>query len=540
MKCFKLLPPLFLGALLCSACGGSGYSSKTSSQEYSFEDKSFSNIYLASNIDPAVLSQHIESKNGKKVRKEDAGGGALGQYFEACSYDSFCYDYHLANGVSVCDVWFFPNTGAFIVRNDGRQNSSLDNAPISYSREMSTHWVFKIGQKASSAGYAGWYTYKAYYDHVAQAWYNATVTLKPSVLHIAVPEDYFCWSYFDNYSADVRLTSVPIGDSNKADQLCRSELNDIAKMASDRIAFAFSSLEDDFREANNSYHLFNDSQGAPFSPGSHVSDSGGQPTQSSESSQSTSQSGGHSSSSQSSSSSTRNTSDSSGSSSSQSTSSSSSIQYDYAEYYDYDGTLLASVPFKHGSSIPTYPNPNPTRPDDNERQLTFQFSGWDFEDLGDIKKYTAKYESCTIGININLGGTVTSYSGTSKDVVIPSAWNGVSVFWISSEAFIENATVESITMPDTIREIYSVSFAGCSSLKTINIGKGVTSIGMRAFRNCISLTSIFIPITVESMGNYVFENCTSLTINCEAESKPQYWDSYWNSSNCPVNWGVSC
>ena len=80
-------------------------------------------------------------------------------------------------------------------------------------------------------------------------------------------------------------------------------------------------------------------------------------------------------------------------------------------------------------------------------------------------------------------------------------------------------------------------FTNCDSLTSVVIPDSVTSIGDRAFRGCDSLTSVEIPDSVISIGELAFYNCTSLTIYCEAESKPNGWDSSWNPSNRPVVWG---
>ena len=49
-----------------------------------------------------------------------------------------------------------------------------------------------------------------------------------------------------------------------------------------------------------------------------------------------------------------------------------------------------------------------------------------------------------------------------------------------------------------------------SSIKAVEVEKGVTSIGNRAFYNCTSLTSIEIPDSVTSIGYNAFYGCTSL------------------------------
>jgi hypothetical protein len=70
-------------------------------------------------------------------------------------------------------------------------------------------------------------------------------------------------------------------------------------------------------------------------------------------------------------------------------------------------------------------------------------------------------------------------------------------------------------------------------------GKPVTAIGEDAFSNCYSLKSVVIPNSVTTIGSEAFFGCNSLTIYCEAESKPEGWDSYWKNSNRPVVWGHS-
>lgn len=96
-------------------------------------------------------------------------------------------------------------------------------------------------------------------------------------------------------------------------------------------------------------------------------------------------------------------------------------------------------------------------------------------------------------------------------------------------------SLTSIEIPSSVTSIERFAFKGCSSLTSIEIPSSVTSISKRAFEMCSSLTSIVIPSSVTNIGEFAFWGCSSLTIYCEAESKPDGWDSYW--TDCPVIWG---
>jgi len=71
--------------------------------------------------------------------------------------------------------------------------------------------------------------------------------------------------------------------------------------------------------------------------------------------------------------------------------------------------------------------------------------------------------------------------------------------------------INSATINDNCKFIYSSAFYNCSSLTSVIIGNSVTSIGSSAFEGCSSLTSIVIPNSVTSIGGSAFSGCTSLT-----------------------------
>jgi len=109
------------------------------------------------------------------------------------------------------------------------------------------------------------------------------------------------------------------------------------------------------------------------------------------------------------------------------------------------------------------------------------------------------------------GNTITKYTGTQKDIVIPSVINGVNITSIGGKAFnIKDLT--SVTIPNSVTSIGNQAFSE-NQLTSVTIPNSVTSIGEGAFyRN--KLTSVIIPNSVTSIGGSAFENnqLTSVTI----------------------------
>lgn len=140
------------------------------------------------------------------------------------------------------------------------------------------------------------------------------------------------------------------------------------------------------------------------------------------------------------------------------------------------------------------------------------------------------------------GICITKYKGDKSTVEIP---NGV--VRLESQAFKKCTFLTSITIPASVKSIWSDAFYECDNLKTIfyigdvaswckisglsNImsnnrtlyigGKkvegdlvipdSVTSIGSSAFKGCTGLTSIVIPDSVTSIGDNAFYGCSGLT-----------------------------
>ena len=93
-----------------------------------------------------------------------------------------------------------------------------------------------------------------------------------------------------------------------------------------------------------------------------------------------------------------------------------------------------------------------------------------------------------------------------KDSVIPN-----SVDEIKTNAFSGCSSLTSIEIPNSVTEIGGYAFEGCSGLTSIEIPNSVTKIGGHAFSGCSGLTSIEIPNSVTEIGWYAFSGCSGLT-----------------------------
>ena len=71
-------------------------------------------------------------------------------------------------------------------------------------------------------------------------------------------------------------------------------------------------------------------------------------------------------------------------------------------------------------------------------------------------------------------------------------------------------SIESITIPDTIKVLQDNIFRHCGKLKDVHLGMGLTTIEDNAFEGCSSLKSISLPNGIKSIGSYAFAHCTNL------------------------------
>lgn len=106
--------------------------------------------------------------------------------------------------------------------------------------------------------------------------------------------------------------------------------------------------------------------------------------------------------------------------------------------------------------------------------------------------------------------TITGYSGSGGDLVIPSSINGYEVTAIANNAFNSTRTITAITIADTLTSIGVSACANCSGLRSVQIGTGVHTLPGGVFINCSSLTNLVLSDRVVSFGSSLFENCSNL------------------------------
>ncbi len=98
---------------------------------------------------------------------------------------------------------------------------------------------------------------------------------------------------------------------------------------------------------------------------------------------------------------------------------------------------------------------------------------------------------------------ITEYIGDSKDVVIPESYNNYKVTVVGKSVF-NGSDIQSVTFPDSIREIKDFAFSSCQNLKSVKLPKNLKILGASVFFNCSELSEVEIPASLEDMGLRTF------------------------------------
>lgn len=96
------------------------------------------------------------------------------------------------------------------------------------------------------------------------------------------------------------------------------------------------------------------------------------------------------------------------------------------------------------------------------------------------------------------------------DYTILSEVKGLPVTEIAKNAFSGNATLTTVTIPDSITKIGYEAFSKCSELKEVTIGAGVKAIPESGFNYCQKLTTVTFSEGLEKINKSAFANCMKL------------------------------
>lgn len=80
--------------------------------------------------------------------------------------------------------------------------------------------------------------------------------------------------------------------------------------------------------------------------------------------------------------------------------------------------------------------------------------------------------------------TITEYVGSAADVIIPDTIGGKPVVAIGMNAFMDQHSLKSVTIPDCVTRIEFGAFFRCGALESVNLGRGIREIDASVFYNC--------------------------------------------------------
>ncbi len=173
-----------------------------------------------------------------------------------------------------------------------------------------------------------------------------------------------------------------------------------------------------------------------------------------------------------------------------------------------------------------------------------------FASTGEITEDESLPEGTKAEIDEETGGYAIYSSGvesTVQNIVIPSEINGIPVTKIGGYVFSNNKSLQSLTIPEGIKEIGDSAFEGSTlqgelilpstlekigfscfantDITAVTFNGGVDTIRSYAFRNAVHLTSVvFAGDGPNTIGSFSFENTglTSITIPAETEEIRAY------------------
>ena len=176
-------------------------------------------------------------------------------------------------------------------------------------------------------------------------------------------------------------------------------------------------------------------------------------------------------------------------------------------YLNEDGTEFATSSANSLAELAAYNKHIPEKAAVESTQ--YGFLEWELvSNIDNVVTFKPIFEACTRGL-IFKDDAVDQYVGLTKDVEIPSMWNGQRITKIANRAF-QSTDVESVSIPDSIVTIENQAFAGCKKLTSIVIPDSVTRLDSSVFNNCSALESVTLSNNISRISDSLFFGCTAL------------------------------
>lgn len=112
-------------------------------------------------------------------------------------------------------------------------------------------------------------------------------------------------------------------------------------------------------------------------------------------------------------------------------------------------------------------------------------------------------------------GFLKGYYGPGGDVVIPSSVQDLRrySFGNTCDAFVDNVSITTVYIPDSVKNIPSHTFLRCHNLKKVVLGDGIVQIADHAFCDCPALTEVVLPESITEIMPKAFIRCERLEVN---------------------------
>lgn len=107
---------------------------------------------------------------------------------------------------------------------------------------------------------------------------------------------------------------------------------------------------------------------------------------------------------------------------------------------------------------------------------------------------------------------IARYRGKKTNLVLPDQIEGFPVTQIAVGMFYGNESLESVTIPKSVKSIGDLAFYRCTGLQEVVIPDNVKNLGSSAFGGCTNVSRISIGEGVETIGDSAFDQCYNVEV----------------------------